>query len=130
MKYDFNYVKTKLLLLPKEGYTAWQEGVITEDVALDEANLLTSKHRGNNCKCPECNRHRVVLDIDHDAALIPSSTPGHFHLIIDVNMPWLNYTNLLRALADAGVIEQGYCHASIKNGFTAIRTPWERKNSL
>ena len=71
--------------------------------------------------------HRPVLDIDIPARLIPSSTPGHHHLYLDVDMPWDKYEALLKALADAGVIEQGYLLAALDRGATFVRLPWVGK---
>ena len=71
--------------------------------------------------------HRPVLDIDIPAALIPSSTPGHSHLYIDKPMTKDQYENLLWALADAGIIEQGYANASTARGYTSARLPWVKK---
>lgn len=73
--------------------------------------------------------HRPVLDIDFPAALIPSTTPGHFHLYLDKPMGWSQYSRLLGALAEAGIIEQGYLGASIDRGYTSVRLPWVKKES-
>lgn len=67
--------------------------------------------------------HAPVLDIDFPACLIPSSTPGHFHLYLDKPVPWLTYRTLLEALAEAGLIEEGYMRASIDRGATYVRKP-------
>lgn len=72
-------------------------------------------------------QHRPVLDIDLPAQLIPSSTPGHFHLYIDKPMSWATYVCLLRALEEAGIIEPGYTRASERRGYSAVRMPWVRK---
>ena len=73
--------------------------------------------------------HAPVLDLDMDAFLVPSSTPGHSHLYIDKAMTWRKYKRLLRALARAGVIEKGYAKASIRRKHTAVRCPWIKKES-
>ena len=67
--------------------------------------------------------HAPVLDIDFGAQLIPSSTPGHFHLYVDKAMTWRNYRRLLKALGNAGVLEPGYVRASIRRGHSAVRKP-------
>lgn len=72
--------------------------------------------------------HRPVLDIDFPAKLIPSSTEGHFHLYLDKEMPWSTYEKLLAALAEAGIIEEGYAKASIARRYSTVRLPWEKKD--
>lgn len=66
-------------------------------------------------------RHAVALDLDVPARLVPSSTPGHSHLYIDVPMDWADYVTLLRLLAKVGIIEQKYAEASIRQGATYLR---------
>ncbi|TCB97562.1 hypothetical protein E0H26_11630 [Micromonospora zingiberis] len=91
---------------------------LTDDLGV--ANLLTSKVSGSEM-------HKPVLDIDLPAKLLPSSTPGHFHLLIDREMSWEAYLHLLDALVVVGLIEPGYANASRERGHTAIRLPWIRK---
>ena len=75
------------------------------------------------------NYHRPVLDIDWDAALIQSGTPGHHHLIIDKPMTGEHYLLLLATLCEVGLIEKGYLDASINQGFTAIALkPWKNQH--
>lgn len=69
----------------------------------------------------------INIEIGCDYALIPSSTPGHHHLILDVNLPWQKYNRLLQLSADTGIIEPGYAKASVRRKFSAIRPPWIRK---
>lgn len=73
--------------------------------------------------------HALVLDIDHPAWLVRSSTPGHYHLYVDVpnGIGRKNYERVLDALAVAGVIEPGYAGASKARGFTSVRLPWVKK---
>lgn len=72
--------------------------------------------------------HAPVLDIDVPAYLVPSSTPGHTHLYIDCAMSWRQYKRLLRALANAGIIEKNYLTASLVRKHTAVRVPWVKKS--
>lgn len=76
--------------------------------------------------------HQVVLDIDIPAELVPSSTPGHAHLYIDVpgGVQEETYFRLLDALADAGVIERNYAEVSKKRGHTDLRLPWVQKEDV
>lgn len=87
---------------------------------LDGANVVTSRVGVGNT-------HRVAIDLDLDAALVPSSTPGHHHLYIGRDMPWEQYVKLLDVLKEVGVIQPGYHKASIARGATVLRVPWEKK---
>lgn len=75
------------------------------------------------------NMHRPILDIDFGAALIPSTTEGHFHLYLDKPMTWKNYVRMLNVLAEVGVIEPGYARASIERGYSSTRLPWVKKGA-
>jgi hypothetical protein len=72
-------------------------------------------------------RHAPVLDLDLPHRLVPSTTEGHSHLYLDVPMSWRQYKRLLKALAKAGVLEQGYVEASLYRRHTAARMPWVKK---
>lgn len=87
----------------------------------DEANVITS------ISSSDPRNHKLVLDIDIPAVLIPSSTSGHFHLLIDKELTWSKYEKLLDALATAEVITPEYADHSKRKGFTAVRLPWIKK---
>ena len=91
---------------------------------LDESHVVSSRFKNG-----ELVRHALVIDIDHPAWLVKSSTPDHFHLYVDVagGIPHEQYIGLLNALADAGVIEQGYAGASRARGHSDVRLPWIKK---
>lgn len=112
---------TKILNAQSEDYNT-QDGDLTVYRYTDnlrDARLVSSKL--------ENGRHILAVDIDMPAALVPSSTKGHYHLYIDHEMTWTTYTSLLMALAEAGIVEPGYADASIRRGATHLRTPWNRK---
>ena len=88
---------------------------------IKDAHVITSHD-------PTTGMHRPILDIDLPAALIPSSTPGHYHLYIDKPMEWDRYEDLLYALSAAGIIEGGYAGASCEREYTSVRLPWIKKN--
>jgi len=95
------------------------------DIAdLSKAHVVSSLRR-------EDNRHALVIDIDHPSWLVESSTPGHFHLYVDVpgGIGKDEYFALLMALANAGVIEPGYAGASAARGHSDVRLPWIKKES-
>ena len=68
-------------------------------------------------------KHLPVLDIDFDAALIASSTAGHFHLYLNKELTWEAYAKLLEALYEAGIIQEGYYKMAIARGKTFVRCP-------
>jgi hypothetical protein len=84
-----------------------------------EANLVSSK-----CKD---GKHRPVIDFDVPVRYVPSTTPGHGHLYIDIPMEWPVYANLLIALRAAGVVEEGYLNAALQRGATYVRPEWVKK---
>jgi hypothetical protein len=91
-----------------------------ESETLMAAGLLSSQVAGTD-------RHIVCIDVDHPLLALPSSTPGHWHLLIDVEMEWGVYEKLLLALAKARVIEPGYYTAAVHRHATFVRTPWTLK---
>jgi len=106
------------------------EKLITEK-PLREANSVSSRITytppfGTVAQSTEY--HKVAIDLDLDAALWETSTPGHHHLIIDHAMTWEVYAKLLTALRDAGLIQDGYLHACLVRKASWIRTPWTRKH--
>lgn len=92
---------------------------VTSDPA--KANVVTSMVENNVTK------HKVILDIDLPAALLPSSTPGHSHLYIDHELSWRDYKKLMKVLAKVGIVEPGFVDASIHRGYSAVRLPWVKK---
>lgn len=99
------------------GASGW---VRDTDTTVEDAEVVTSWLVGSKL-------HGPVLDIDIPHALVPSTTPGHAHLYLDVKMSWRKYKRVLRALAAAGIIEKGYVKASLRRKHTAVRVPWLAK---
>lgn len=110
-----------LKISPLSGDYSGSDNIQNAD--LDTANVLSSQVVNGK------NIHRPVLDIDLPVTVLPSSTPGHCHLLIDTFMTWDAYAAILQALAKAGVIEVGYRRESMLRGFTAIRLPWIKKET-
>jgi hypothetical protein len=93
----------------------------------DATNVITSVIRPAAFLPFDQPLHNVVLDLDLSATLLPSSTPGHFHLFIERPMTWETYLNLIDAMVAAGLVEPGYRDASATRGHTAVRLPWIKK---
>ena len=66
--------------------------------------------------------HYQCIDIDIPIRVVPSSTPGHSHLYVDEPITWDTYKNLLEALAEAGIVEEGYLNASVDTGVALLST--------
>lgn len=105
--------------LEPESYTPGHERA--DDI--NKADVITSQVRA------DASTHRPIIDIDFPAALIPSTTPGHFHLYLDKEMSWDAYERLLKSLGRAGILEPGYVGASIARGYTSVRLPWVKKRA-
>jgi tryptophan 2,3-dioxygenase len=99
------------------GYSSVEEA---ERCSAAEANVITSEIQNSDLHAP-------VLDMDIPCALVPSSTPGHFHLYIEKPMTWRTYKRLLKALGRAGILEDGFVQASLSRGYTSVRVPWVKK---
>jgi hypothetical protein len=106
--------------------------VIADHVQVHEANAIGSKvtsygssNEPHDYTGP--NRHKPVLDLDVPHFYCESTTPGHGHLIIDVEVSWLKYLKLLEALEDCGILEPGYVSAAKARGESWMRTPWHKK---
>ena len=91
-------------------------------VSRDKAILV-----GSLC---EDGNHSPVLDIDFEAQLIPSSTPGHFHLYLDKKISWNKYRQLLEALYEAGIIQRGFYESSLERKQTMVLLPDKNRNKL
>ena len=87
------------------------------------ANTISSHHVAYTA------RHKVLLDLDVPHKLVPSSTPGHSHLYIDVDLPKTEYRELLVALRNAGIIQQGILDQFDEHGATFLRLPGNKKNT-
>lgn len=114
----------KYYKIPKLGSSGGNpENDEREPCTKGEANLispLSNLHQTGDYPCP-------VIDLDLPCRLIPSSTEGHFHLYIDRAIPRDKYLAMLKAMADAGVVEKFYAEAAEMRGATFVRPPWVKK---
>lgn len=85
------------------------------------ANVLSSR----TASSPSVHYPMIDLDVSH--ALIPSSTPGHAHLYINVPLASSEYRNVLVALRAAGIIQQGILDQFDTHGATFLRLPDVKK---
>lgn len=72
--------------------------------------------------------HSPVLDIDFPCRLVPSSTPGHFHLYLDgIEIEWEAFRRVLSVLGEAGILGRGYVAHSLNRGFSVVRMEHDKK---
>jgi len=90
-----------------------------QQVPFGEANLVGS--------LLDDGHHAPAIDLDLPCKLLPSSTPGHHHLLIDKAMPWWKYVLLLRVLVFVGLVERKFYRHSRKRRQTFLRLPHVRK---
>jgi hypothetical protein len=94
--------------------TEWEDPEYLEADEVD-ATLATSLLPNGN--------HMPVIDIDLPCMLLPSTKPGHHHLIINKEMTWGQFLNMLQAMTDAGVVQPGFNHHTRRRGRAFIRYP-------
>jgi hypothetical protein len=107
------------------------EKLITEK-PLDQANSVSSRiidtlADDSGSTTFKTGMHKIVIDLDVDAALWETTTPGHHHLIIGHPLTWEQYKELLVCLNKFGLIQDGYLHACLAREASWIRTPWTKK---
>lgn len=104
------------------------EYIDAEEKKGSEFRWPTSRlHANRISSLTEDGSHAPVIDIDLPIRAIPSSTPGHYHLYIDKKMSWKSYRKLLKALVEAGLVEEGWYKMSLRRGMTMVRPPRLRK---
>lgn len=98
------------------GYCSCPEDLTT--VTEGEADLICS-----DVEHSEGLAHRPVIDLDFPCQLVPSATPGHFHLYIDKTISWSQFEQVLFAMTRAGLVQKGYLDATRRRGYAAVRHP-------
>lgn len=86
---------------------------------VEEANLISSHIKDDI--------HAPVIDFDFPAYLIPSTSPGHFHLYLEKEMKWRDYKKLLDVMLEVGLIEKGWYDIAMKFEQTYARLPHIKK---
>jgi hypothetical protein len=91
---------------------------------LFEPNLVSSKL--DHEKGPQA-MHAPAIDLDFPAYLVESSTPGHFHLYLEREVPLDKYLKVLEAMMEAGLVERGFYNAAVSRKATFLRLPGDHK---
>lgn len=134
-RYEHPVVSFEIVGVNEEGYVNELADRGTTESMEFEAEMVTSEivpsvpeTAGDpwRTRAPQ-RKHTLMIDLDVPASLVPSTTPGHSHLYIDVPMDWQHVLDILGALVAGGVVEPGYLNASKERGYTALRLPWVQK---
>lgn len=113
--------------LPGE-YGTMDKEIRREVLWQQDANLVGSRLAGYPPETEsESVHHLPVLDLDYHADLVPSSTPGHFHLYLDRSLSWEKYEKLLKVLAEVGILEKGYVDQALIRKQSFVRLPGTTK---
>lgn len=80
----------------------------------EDANVVSSETASG--------KHMPCIDLDVPCRLVPSSTEGHYHLYIDVEIEREKYWEILRTLSEAGIVEEGFYALSVQRGASFLRT--------
>jgi hypothetical protein len=59
--------------------------------------------------------------------LVPSSTPGHFHLYVEAPLAWDDYLALMRTMAEAGLLEPAWVALCERRRMALLRKPGNEK---
>jgi hypothetical protein len=68
-------------------------------------------------------RHAPAIDVDLPVHAVPSTTPGHSHLYLDVELTWPDYLSLLEVMRDVGIVQDGFYRSAKSRGTTLLRLP-------
>lgn len=96
-------------------------------VPVEEATGVSSAVNLDPTGNPAHCKHKPVLDLDIAHYYGESTTPGHAHLILNVELDWKDYVELLRVLEKCKILEPGYVAVAISRGESWMRTPWVKK---
>lgn len=92
---------------------------------------ITWTRRQPNCVtsyCPETGKHKLVLDLDFECRLVPSSSPGCYHLYLDgLDLDAVQARAVVRAMGVQGVLEAGFAKTMSRDGRVCVRTTDTKK---
>jgi hypothetical protein len=113
------FTKSGEFIKGEYGGTTTPRKVLVQNV--EDANLVSSLLDNGN--------HAPAIDLDFPIHAIPSSTPGHYHLYLELELPWKSYEKLLKVMAEIGVIEKGFYESAKHFKQTFLRLPHIKKDT-
>ena len=98
------------------------DGILYDESETDmPPNLMSSQIKGSTS-------HYLILDIDHPAWLVPSSTPGHSHLFIDKKVKSEAFKDIIESLHSGGLLADGNMRQLYAYGSQFLRLPGVKKS--
>lgn len=97
-----------------------------EECDLDRANLIGSLQDMDPNE-DEGAMHLPIFDFDYPIAVVPSSTPGHYHLYLSKPLEWGTYKLLLQAFAQHNLLQHAWVNRAITDRTAALRLPGHTK---
>lgn len=82
---------------------------------IDHMNVFGSRLDNGN--------HVPLFDFDFPVELVPSSTPGHFHLYVSKEIGWEHYRDILLAMRRARLLDAGWVDSALEERCATIRPP-------
>jgi hypothetical protein len=134
--------------LVARGFTFWQCDTESPDLSrrtvlvpsAPEQATLVSSNRGDYMHLPALDldwnaddrvgNPLVTYGIQGDYLLVPSSTPGHWHLFVDQSLTWREYSGLLDQLRKTGFITEGYAWLCTHMRQSMVRVPGRFKTGV
>ena len=99
----------------KAGYIA-NDG---DEIEFHRANIISSRGKDE--------MNYLMLDIDDNAEVWPSTTPGHYHIVFKEPFNKRDFENVVETLHSAGIIARGNYNQYRTDGALYLRTPWVKK---
>lgn len=117
-------------------WRVWDHGVIDEPFAKSLIEYRQWKTRGRattganvHSSSTDSGLHLPIIDLDFPHQYVPSTTPGHGHLLLNVPISPLRWTLLMLGLYAGGVIELGFLVWSLRRGANFARLPGVKKTA-
>lgn len=107
---------------------AWQSLTPEDRATPDVANIITSVvYDGPLLGEDKVKIHSPIIDLDIEHHYVESSTPGHGHLYLNVQLSHAEYLDLLTTLQKYGIVGTGTLKQFDRDGCTSARIPGIRK---
>jgi len=91
---------------------------------LEEATVVSSQWYAGS----KINLHKLFLDLDCEHVYVPSSTPAHGHLMINVDLTYDDLYDLVKMLVKLDILGPGSLAQLRQREANTLRLPWVKKD--